>query len=208
MDFAAILETDKGAMKKAEIRHDFLWKPQPCQPCPWGLLACLVQNAECPPRIHLWYPLIWWSDPCNIGSKVRTEARYPVRCAIFHMPKGKPRHLLLEAFFCAICLAFASSFTGDQNLLTTVTRQLVHFCKVHVCVWVVAHRWILSALTKKTELRYKKTKKAQASLAACSRAWRSSGFWAFLFEIWVRTKLRFPHCVRFAFTLTQKQLLH
>jgi len=23
MDFAAILETDKGAMKKAEIRHDF-----------------------------------------------------------------------------------------------------------------------------------------------------------------------------------------
>ena len=49
------------------------------------------------------------------------------------MPKGKPRHLLLEAFFCAICLAFASWFAGDQNVLfTAVTRQLVHVCHKEV----------------------------------------------------------------------------
>ena len=62
------------------------------------------------------------------------EARYPVMCcAIFHMPKGKPRHLLLEAFFCAICLAFASWFAGDQNVLfTAVNRQLVHVCHKEV----------------------------------------------------------------------------
>ena len=82
MDFAAILETDKGAMKKAEIRHDFHWKPQPCQPCPWGLLACLVQNAECPPRIHLWYHILWYGDliPVTLGPK--SEPKQDILCVV------------------------------------------------------------------------------------------------------------------------------